>query len=86
MRLAKSVQYEIDQLLNQRMKNDQFGRLEENKLKKLLRDINVKIQKANLKTTYQKLINAREEIRNNFKASEFIGYKCDKHIQCRLYR
>jgi len=79
-----NIRNEIDEVLKQSDKNQKYEDSEEKKYKNLLHNINIKIKKANLKSTREKLLEKKKEIQNDLNECRRIGYYCQKSIHCHL--
>ena len=71
----------INAIMAQRKENDEGMKIVKSNFRKNLKNINIKIAKANLKTTKEKLIEEKQKILNNYKTSLYIEFLCEKSTQ-----
>jgi len=72
------IEKEINGVLRQQAENEKYGEREEKKFKKMIYDINIKIRKANLKSTRENLLKKKKEIKADYDESNHIGYRCQQ--------
>ena len=75
---------EISKIEKQRLKNEKETDRDEVVFKQKMKNINEKIKKARLKSTFHELKQQKQQLKDDYNFKEYISYKCEQSIGSRL--
>jgi len=81
---SNSNSKQINTILKQAKQNYRAQATEKNLFKNKIREINIKINKAVLKTTKEKLLLEKKNIIDDYSNWLYIGWRCEQNIQISL--